>query len=181
LQAGLLSLPDQKILGLRLFESISDTLRILEEVTEGAALARLVQFRKNLKFAVNSQPVTLIAARLCLDQLVTSATEVAEGLITDPENQALWWARALVRQCRSALDELIFLTPWILLSAFPDKLDDFPGIDEIPTLRELAKLDTELLPAIGNGSPRTPHLRRSNGLISFDGQSRKPVTGQTSG
>ncbi len=150
LQAGLLSLPDQKILGLRLFESISDTLRILEDVTEGAALARLVQFRKDLKFAINSQPVTLIAARLCLDQLATSATEVAEGFITDPENQALWWARALARQCRSALDELIFLTPWILLPAFTDKLNDFPGIDEIPTLRELAKLDTELLPAIGH-------------------------------
>jgi cellobiose phosphorylase len=150
LRAGLLSLPDQKILDLRLFESISDTLRILEDVTEGAALARLVQFRKELKFAVNSQPVTLIAAQLRLDQLARSATEVAEGFIADSENQALWWARALARQCRSALDELIFLAPWILLPAFPDKLNDFPCIDEIPTLRELAKLDTKLLPAIGH-------------------------------
>ena len=149
LRAGLLSLPDHKILDLRLFELISDTLRILEEVKEGASKARLVQFRKDLKFAVNSQPVTLTAAKLCLDQLAKSATEVAEEPVAEPETQALWWARALARQCRNALDELIFLTPWIMLPACPDKVNDFPGIDGIPTLRELAKLDTELLPAIG--------------------------------
>ena len=78
------------------------------------------------------------------------AAEVAEGFIADSENQALWWAHALARQCRSALDELLFLAPWILLPDFPEKVNDFPGIDEIPTLRELAILDTKLIPAIGH-------------------------------
>ena len=40
LRAGLLALPDQKIIRPRLFEAISDTLRILEDVTEGAALGK---------------------------------------------------------------------------------------------------------------------------------------------
>jgi len=149
LRAGLLLLPDQKILSLRLFESINDTLGILEDATKGAALARLVQFRNELQFAINSQPVTLTAVQQCLDHLVRSPTEAAEGFGAEPENQALWWARALARQCRSALDELIFLAPWILLPGFTDKVNDFPGMDEIPTLRELAILDTKLIPAIG--------------------------------
>ena len=149
LRAGLLSLPDQKIISPRLFESISDTLGILEDITEGEAPAKLVQFRNDLQSAVNSQPVTLTAARLCLDQLAKSAAEVAEGFIAESENQALWWANALDRHCRSALDELLFLAPWILLADFPEKVNDFPGIDEIPTLRELAILDTKLMPAIG--------------------------------
>jgi len=149
LRAGLLSLPDQKIINPRLFESISDTLGILEDITEGAAPARLVQFRNDLQSAVNSQPVTLTAAQLCLGQLARSAAEVAEGFIAESENQVLWWAHALDRQCRSALDELLFFAPWILLPAFVDKLNDFPGIDKIPTLRELAILDTKLIPAIG--------------------------------
>ena len=149
LRAGLLSLPDQKIINPRLFESISDTLGILEDITEGAALARLVQFRNDLQSAINSQPVTLTAAQLCLDQLARSAAEVAEGFIAESENQVLWWAHALDRQCRSALDELLFFAPWILLADFPEKVNDFPGIDEIPTLRELAILDTKLIPAIG--------------------------------
>src|SRR5665647_2535098 len=140
LRAGLLSLPDQKILSLRLFESISDTFRILEDATKGAALARLVQFRNELQFAINSPPVTLTAVQLCLDNLARRATEAAEGFVADPENKTLWWARALASQCQSALDELIFLAPWILLPALTDKVNDFPGIDEIPTLRELAIL-----------------------------------------
>ena len=37
-----------------------------------------------------------------------------------------------------------------MLPAYPDMVNDFPGIDEIPTLRELAKLDTRLLPVIGH-------------------------------
>ena len=150
LRAGLLSLPDQKILDLRLFDSISDTLRILGEVTEGASKAGLVQFRKDLKFAVNSKPGTLTAARFCLDQLAKSATEVVEGSVAEPETQASWWARALDRQCRGALDELIFLAPWIMLPACPDRVNDFPGIDAIPTLRELAQLETMLSPVIGH-------------------------------
>ena len=94
-----------------------------------------------------------MAARLCLDQLATSAEEVVAGvdaLDTDgagPDNQAAWWARAFAGQCRAALHELTFLAPWTLLPASPDRLDDFPGIDEIPTLRQLANLEKELLPA----------------------------------
>ncbi|HEY4689795.1 MAG TPA: glucoamylase family protein, partial [Anaerolineae bacterium] len=52
------------------------------------------------------------------------------------------------RQCQDAIDELTFLAPWIVLPATTDRLHDFPGIGEIPTLRELARLELELLPAI---------------------------------
>ena len=40
-----------------------------------------------------------------------------------------------------AIDELTFLAPWIVLPATTDRLHDFPGIGEIPTLRELARLE----------------------------------------
>src|SRR3970282_1170892 len=63
---------------------------------------------------------------------------------------------ALPRQCRSALDELTFLAPWILLPAAPGRLSAFPDIGEIPTLRQLARLEAELLPAIGRRRGRGP-------------------------
>ena len=66
----------------------------------------------------------------------------------DSESQVNWWARALARQCRDALEELTFLAPWTLLRASLDKLSEFPGIGEIPTLRQLANLEVDLLPAI---------------------------------
>ena len=43
LRAGLLALPDQKILGSRWFEGLADTLRILEETAGGACLAQFAQ------------------------------------------------------------------------------------------------------------------------------------------
>jgi cellobiose phosphorylase len=67
---------------------------------------------------------------------------------TASETDASWWARALARQCQSALDELTFLAPWSLLPAAPGRLSDFPGIGAIPTLRDIAKIEVEWLPTI---------------------------------
>ena len=136
LRPGLLALPDQKILGARLFTGLSDTLMILADA--GAAIpgitapAPLAHLQKELESAYNSPPTTLVAARLCLDQLATSAAEVAAGIDADHENPAGWWARAFARQCRDALDELALLSQSTTL-----------GIDGIPTLRDLAGLGNQ--------------------------------------
>ncbi len=156
LRPGLLALPDHKILGARLFDGLGDTLRILMDAAGEAASPRLAQLQKELETAYDSRPATLAAARRWLAQLTTSAAEVARifdtefdvGAATEPESEAKWWAHALARQCRSALDELTLLAPWILLPAAPSGLSDFPGFGEIPTLRELARLEEKLLPAI---------------------------------
>ena len=167
LRPGLLALPDQKILGARWLDGLSDTLVILMDIVGGARGARgasaadLGQLHKGLKSASDSRPATLTATRTCLDRLTATATKVVDSLDADPEsseNGGKEWAQALARQCQGALDELTFLAPWILLPAFPNRLSDFRGIDEIPTLRELARFDVELLPAIAQrlGSDVTP-------------------------
>jgi cellobiose phosphorylase len=152
LRPGLLALPDHKILGSRLFEGLSDTLRILVDAAGGAATPQLAQLQKDLESANDSRPATLAAARGWLARLAASAAEVAGNLAvgnaTEPESEAKWWAQALARQSRGALDELTFLAPWSLLPAAPGGLGDFPDIGEIPTLRELARLEVEWLPAI---------------------------------
>lgn len=151
LRAGLLALPDNKILDERWFDRLSDTLRIVVDAAGGVTLAPLAQLQKDLASACDSRPTTLAAARLCLDRLVTSAAVVVAGveaLDADPESQLRWWARALSRQCRDALAELTILAPWTLLRASLDKLSEFPGSGEIPTLRQLANLELDLLTAI---------------------------------
>ena len=153
LRPGLLAFPDDKILGARLFDGLSDTLRILMDVAGALRIApaQLAQLQQDLESATRSQPTTLVAARLCLDQLAASAAEVVaavEALDADPESQLRWWAHAFARQCRDALDELMFLAPWTPLLSSPNRLRDFHGIDEIPTLRQLCNLEVELLPAI---------------------------------
>ncbi|MDA8079876.1 MAG: hypothetical protein M0Z79_13195 [Nitrospiraceae bacterium] len=137
LRAGLLALPDQKILGAQLFAGLNDTLRILADSVDGISPERsahslMAEIRKDIESASNSLPETLAAARRFLDQLAASAVEVIdslEALDADPDNEAMWWARAFAGQCRSALDELMFVDA-----------STVDSIDKVPTLRELAGL-----------------------------------------
>ncbi|MBN1509012.1 MAG: hypothetical protein JW955_19350 [Sedimentisphaerales bacterium] len=167
LRPGLLALPDHRILEGRWFDGLSDTLGILVDVAGGAAAALLAQLQKNLAPPSASLPTTLAGARLTLDRLTTAAAELVTSLEADTESQATLWAHALARQCRDALDELTFLAPWSLSPAPPNILSDFPAIDAIPTLRDLARFDVELLPTIENclGSTANPEEREWLGVI----------------
>ncbi len=150
LQPGLLALPDQQILGARLFDGLSDTLKILMDEL-GEAAPPLPELQKDPAFSSDYRPTTLAAARLSLARLTASAAEVVtsvDALVADPESRAKWWARALARQCQTALDELTFLAPWTLLPDSSDNLGEFSGLGGIPTLRQLAHLEKEWLPAI---------------------------------
>jgi cyclic beta-1,2-glucan synthetase len=146
LRPGLLGLADNNILGARFFEGLSDTLKVLVDVAGGAAPTQLAQLQRDMEAAASSQPATLVAARLCLDRLATLADIDALGAV--PGSQLSWWAHSFVRQCRDALDEMAFLAPWTDLLSSQNRLQDFQGIDEIPTLRELAALEVKLLPEI---------------------------------
>ena len=136
LRQGLLALPDQKIIGARLFDGLSDTLMILvgifADTPEEVAPAGLAHLRQGMESALKSPPAKLMAARQCLDHLALSAAEVVGGIDADRDNPAGWWARAFARQCRDALDDLSLLNP-----------PTVSGIDETPTLRELAGLGNQ--------------------------------------
>jgi cyclic beta-1,2-glucan synthetase len=149
LRPGLLAVPDQKILGARFLEGLSDTLGILESSEGMAAAVRLTRLQEDVESARETRPVTLTAARLCLERLVASVAEVAAGLDDDPEGEARWWADALARQCQDALDELKLLAPWTWLPTPGHLRSAFQGLEEVPTLRELANLAVEHLPVFG--------------------------------
>jgi len=193
LRPGLLALPDDTILGARLFDGLRDTLAILVEAAAGTPSARLAQFQADFATDCASRPGTLAQACLCLDRLAGRAAEFADSLDVLSQNggeavsaegtryagsevykeahgdsthqpaldhasavisetasgsDANWWARTLARQCRTALNELTHLAPWLLLPAAPGGLGDYPGIGAIPTLRELASLEAGVLPVI---------------------------------
>lgn len=148
LRAGLLALPDQKILNARLFDGLLDTLNVLVDTAADAPLAarhHLDQLQTVLRRACDSRPATLAAAQTCLAQASTSAAGLAASLasqdgppVAAPAGDMLWWAEALARQCGSALDDLTLLAPWLALPAAADGLPHVLDGNEIPTLRELA-------------------------------------------
>lgn len=148
LRSGLLALPDHRIVSPQLFEGLKDIFAVFMEAAGGDASARTTGFQTDLASAIESRPTMLREVRLCLERLTASAEDMAGSLDVGSEDEAKWWASAMARQCRIALDELMIIAPWTALPAVPD--DDFKVIEEIPTLSELAGLDKELLPAISH-------------------------------
>ena len=159
LRAGLLALPDDRIIDPGgWFEGLSDTLRILADSVGGRAPQFLHRLQRELEAAFDSRPSTIAAARQWLDRIDASVTEIAAQIAGIPNHdsdgakasgaETTFWTDALVRQCRMLRDELAFLAPWSALPAAPSGFGDLVDIHEIPTLRELATLEAELLPAI---------------------------------
>jgi cellobiose phosphorylase len=162
LRQGLLALSDDQILGARFFDGLRDTLRILVDTAGGAAPAGLAQLQEDL--GIESRPATLMGTWQCLNRLAASAAQVLGSLdASDSESQADWWARAFARQCQDALEELTFLAPWILIKTAPAGFGGSCGFDKIPTLRQLARLELESLPAIEvqPGSDSSPEAGES--------------------
>ncbi|MFO7576034.1 MAG: glucoamylase family protein [Bacteroidales bacterium] len=143
LQQGLLTLPDQKILGSRLFEGINDTLQILIEQTDKTIPVQIVQFRKYLKAILAEQPDTLLYMRKCLEKLSTCSIEIVNALNTDSHEQYQIWANKLSQQCQGALNELTYLLPCINHPDCSEIMEKYPDMNTIPTLREIAKTTTE--------------------------------------
>ena len=63
LRQGLLALPDDNILGARLFDGLSDTLRVLVDVAGDAAPAQLVQLQKEMELADSGDAATAQASQ----------------------------------------------------------------------------------------------------------------------
>jgi cellobiose phosphorylase len=148
LRQGLLGLLDEKIVGASLFAGVADSLQVVVEVTEDVVSAELARVESAVMSAADDPPRTLTAVRHRLESITKAAESLVNRLAAGPESQAKVWAQALARQCQDALADLAFIAPWTSLPEVPSSLDGFAGLDQIPTLRELAEIASRLLPAI---------------------------------
>ncbi|GLK95836.1 cyclic beta 1-2 glucan synthetase [Achromobacter xylosoxidans] len=144
LRPGLLELAQTPILHPRTFEGCADALAVLRESVSAYDSPELEPLADALASATQDGPMTLMQARLHLDQLC----ELAAGLIgryAAPERaQALWHAEALMRQCEAARGELSLLAPWQGLPVGA-AWRDLPEMNAIPTLQQVAGQTTGLL------------------------------------
>ena len=144
LRPGLIALLDRPILGPRWLDGLRDTIGILEAAAGERALATRARFQKHYRdaneLAHGLSPASLAVVRLLLEQLTRSAEAIHADLTGGSDDQARWWAHALVRQCQAILDELVFIAPWGELPDAPEALSALPEILANPTLRALAGL-----------------------------------------
>ena len=145
LQQGLITLPDQQILGPRLFEGINDTLQILIVKAGKSVPEQIIQFRKFLNEILSEHQNNLAFMKRCLDILSASSNKILNALAGDTDKDYRIWANKLSMQCNRALDELIYLTPWAMNASAPEFLEGFPDLNVIPTLREIANFSFDEL------------------------------------
>ena len=149
LRAGLLALPDEKLLGERLFEGLSDTAMVLADIAGPLLSGELVKFTRDL-VTLKSSPMDGTPGDVWrhLHRLAASSKEMVRRMEASPDTEILWWARSLSRQCEAAMDEMTLFAPWTQSMLLKEPVDKLPGLGTIPSLGQLAKFDINLLPDI---------------------------------
>lgn len=139
LRQGLLTIPDQQVIGENLFESLRNTLRILADTVHKRDFAVLKEFKTELESICSAQPATLYDTRIALERLLAKYGHVSKYLQTDDASKTHYWKKALETQITAPLEEMKKLTPWVFLSLPADVLATIP-IPAIPTLRHISML-----------------------------------------
>jgi cellobiose phosphorylase len=181
LRGGLLGLADAPILEVRLLAGLNDTLGLLAQSSDKAVAETLAAFRKALDTGMRNPPQTISSMACLFEQLGESAGELLRDVAarhpvpdqTQPENEALEWAEALVRQVAEARSELEQLVPWLGLLTPPDGLDVFARIAKeapLPSLRSLVRLANERCPDIETHLAMGLNAAQRNWLLELSGR-----------
>jgi len=159
LRPGLLELPGHPILGPRWLDGLFDTVGILLKAIGDEIPAPLLEFQAELESAMEAPPATLDASWRCLERLTLHAEAFDQSLLAVTQDDlTAWWARNLARQCRTLLEDLLFIAPWASLPAAPAGLGEFPDLSRIPTLREVCDLHLRVWQAVDRGLNETPEM-----------------------
>ena len=162
LRSGLLTLPDDKILADPAFDGLRDSLSLLSDALGPHAISQVDRLHAEVAAACQDRPTTLATVHRILTGLTAHADEVAAQLGSASNGDAARWAQALAQQCHDALNELTFLIPWMGLPSSARILNAFPGLDQMPTLRMLTRLEGEWLPVVGQRlGPDTTETERA--------------------
>jgi cellobiose phosphorylase len=148
LRQGLIAIPDEGILGARIWEGMLDTQNILAGLLMGAPPAALARFQNELKSASSLNPTELHAARELLVRLAAASGEVTESLADRDGKELKWWAEALESQCRDALYDLDYLAPWLSQHSPLAERDEILAPTGSTSLRDVLAFETDLLKAL---------------------------------
>ncbi|MDR3388785.1 MAG: glucoamylase family protein [Rudaea sp.] len=137
LQAGLLELGGQPVVGAQVFSGLRDTAAILRATRIAVPSDVIDRFERRID-ALTAQPPALFAVEHALCQLHADAEEINDRMVAAGAIDGQHWAEALLRQCRDAVDDLRALAPWLTLPRPPGRLAGSLDGMQIPALRSVA-------------------------------------------
>ena len=141
LAAGLRQLEEWTIFSAeQAFSGLEVTLDVIAGVA-GATSPDFLRTLAGLRQPLGMVPGTLSGSRVLLGSMLEGANELERLVALRPDDEISWWVGAFATQCRRWLEELDHLAPWVVLSAHQSSTG---GMDDVPTLGELARLELAL-------------------------------------
>lgn len=140
---GLLGIPKQKIIEKGFIQGLQDTLRVtLHEISTN---------ENGLRTALRILHDSLITWNVQLPALkehIENTLSQYQYLISTLTSKEGWWLSAFEQHLKQVQEEITRLAPWLYIVSIPEKFRDWKIVTQIPTLEEVAKMDTELRPEL---------------------------------
>lgn len=147
LKSGLQELIHQPVINPRLPDGLYDTFSVL-----AAHLAKTDTLLQETTAQWLSQEKTSSPALLDLFRWLERLANHADRLVAAQEDRkaplALFWGKALCRQCCQMLEEISLMMPWVTQTEWLRQPDRFEALNRIPALNELAQYNNTVLPAV---------------------------------
>jgi cellobiose phosphorylase len=141
LRQGILAIGAQPVISPMMIEGLRDTLRVLSDYADKKHLALLRSFKEVLEKPASEGGYTLLSVKNHLLELQDAYKSAIDGLPVEDGSDAHWWKEALGRQVQKHLDEIKGLAPWLFVENLPDSFNNISGLNTMPTLFELARLN----------------------------------------
>ena len=137
LRQGILAIPHQKLLHVKLCEGLRDTLRVLMDSLDEMESTLLLKFSIDLEAACDVDLRNYNELTLYIEALSEEFTSIFEKLSNEPESETSRWKQLLNKQLVQVSEELLIYSPWHLLLTVPTKFINFVSENDNSTLFEL--------------------------------------------
>ncbi len=149
LRQGLLALPHQKSISIKLFEGLRDTFRVLTDTISDTNIMLPEQLANDLDTICNAEVTALYDIQKLHEDLVKKMKPIAVKLKCDPDSETYRWKQLLIAQLEQVDQHLQIFAPWLLLQSAPSVFKDIVVSLDINTtwtefLKKAKELQTEV-------------------------------------
>ncbi|CAN5276581.1 glucoamylase family protein [soil metagenome] len=144
LRQGLLALPHQKIISIKLFEGLRDTFRVLTDTIAENDIKLPEQLAIDLDTICNAEVTGVYEIQKLHEDLEKKLHLIVEKINDDPNSETYRWKQLLIAQAEQVKQHVLIFTPWFLLKSAPDVFKDIAPPDANATWLELLNKINEL-------------------------------------
>jgi hypothetical protein len=143
LKQGIIELLKEKPVSKKILDGLHDTILLLDEKLKGTGHSSFQQFQEDFERGISFAVLTPDSIKILLENLLEGFITIRPKLNLEPGTDSFYWAEALDRQIKNALDEILLLHPWLEFST-PEKFKDIEMLFRNFSLHELTLAREEM-------------------------------------